>query len=783
MGSKSSSGIKGYRYYMGLHMGLCRGPVDSLVEIRVGGRVAWKGEVAESEFNINNPGLFGGQEREGGIQGLFRFMPGYSVQVAPNYVKGAISGQQNGAAGTVTIPPGTRPDIAALIQAWATGATGGGGTITYSDFRGVASCYYSGLIACNNPYPKPWAFRVRRVEQGWDADVPWQRSLATVWLANGQIKAMNPVHVLYEALTNRAWARGVPRVALDEFSFAECARQTLSEGLGICIAWRRQESIDEFIQRIVDYMGASLFPDPRSGLLTLRLIRGDYDPTTIPVFSYDNGLLSVERAEIPDRTQATNEVVVEWFDPLLKQKREARAQNLGGIRQQGAIYSTKKSYLGAPTLEIAQRLAERDLRAESSALRPYRIKTDRRGWRAYGGAVFRIFDPERGINDIVRIARIRQSPVTKGEVEIEAVTDVFTMPNFTPMGSQDSAWVAPVTDATVPPVRVVKEASYRDLRRVLTTDQIAAVGQGQSVVITAVGKPSYLATSYRVAGAAGGETAYTLSPDLYPFCAVAKVLVAAGPYDTLISAVFETEPDVFPGMAAMVNGEEIIRLDGYNTATNRLQIARGCVDTVPAPIPVDARITFFDSRIGSDDRTYAIGETVLTRVLTRTASSELPLASAPTDTLTIAGRWNRPYAPGNVRVNGTRYLDADAVLTSEDIVFTWTHRDRLAQDDQVVEHAAGNIGPEAGVQYTVRILNVTSGASIRDVFNIEGTAWTYTLAMLAADGSPASIRVVLEAVNNGVSPPRVSWRRHDWVISRLASGAGYGRLYGASYGG
>jgi len=40
MGSKKSVTI-GYRYYLALHMGFCRGPVDELVQINVGGKEAF----------------------------------------------------------------------------------------------------------------------------------------------------------------------------------------------------------------------------------------------------------------------------------------------------------------------------------------------------------------------------------------------------------------------------------------------------------------------------------------------------------------------------------------------------------------------------------------------------------------------------------------------------------------------------------------------------------------------------------------------------------------------
>ncbi|AGF89243.1 hypothetical protein SP019_00250, partial [Salmonella phage FSL SP-019] len=45
MGSKAKKITVGYKYYMGLFMGLFRGPVNEIVEIRVGDRTAWTGSI------------------------------------------------------------------------------------------------------------------------------------------------------------------------------------------------------------------------------------------------------------------------------------------------------------------------------------------------------------------------------------------------------------------------------------------------------------------------------------------------------------------------------------------------------------------------------------------------------------------------------------------------------------------------------------------------------------------------------------------------------------------
>ena len=67
-GGDSCSTI-GYRYYAGLHLIFCHA-IDKLINIGVGDKIAWSGEVtANQTLQINQPQLFGGDDREGGIVG------------------------------------------------------------------------------------------------------------------------------------------------------------------------------------------------------------------------------------------------------------------------------------------------------------------------------------------------------------------------------------------------------------------------------------------------------------------------------------------------------------------------------------------------------------------------------------------------------------------------------------------------------------------------------------------------------------------------------------------
>jgi hypothetical protein len=151
--SKGGGGTTGFRYLMSLLFGMGRGPINELVEIEVGDKKAWQGNLSDDTVqSINKPNLFGGDEKEGGIVGKFRLFPGRFDQVLPGAAPGL---------------PSVKDSIGGLV----------------SEFRNMTMLWFDGEISAMNPYPKEWKFRLRRYDAGWYNDEPWYPSSpASSWL-------------------------------------------------------------------------------------------------------------------------------------------------------------------------------------------------------------------------------------------------------------------------------------------------------------------------------------------------------------------------------------------------------------------------------------------------------------------------------------------------------------------------------------------------------------------------------------------------------------------------
>lgn len=726
----------GYRYFMSVHMGLSRGPIDELKEIRVGDQKAWPLDAQPTQtddnytpgFQINAPELFGGDKKEGGIKGTAALMMGKPTQDPPSWIRTLMGGRVPG-------------------------------------FRGVATLFYDGLICSLNPYPKAWKMRMSRVTKGWDGAV-WQPGLAAIPMAAGAINAMNPAHILYECATNRQWGRGLPRAMLDEAEWAKSAQTLFDEGFGMCLTWKRQDSLQAFAQSVVDHIGAALFIDRRTGLLKLSLIRGDYDVETIPFFDYRNGLLEISDADTATRDNAVNEVIVNWHDPIENKDRQVRVHNLASIQSLGAINSQTTDYAGIPTLDLATRVAQRDLKVVASALKRFKLKLDRRAWYLSPGMVIRVNAPDRAVNNLIlRIGKFTENSITDGALEVEAVIDVFGLPLTTFVSEEEPQWTPPDTSAQIVSDRLVRESTYRDFVQRLDAPNLDLLTDTQSAITTVASKPSSLSLSYTPSTKTGSEP--YVDRGAATFCPMVILSANAGMYDTTLFFSGGTDLGLIEVGGAIQVGSEILRLDDIEVdgsgIAGTLTVGRGSADTLPTAHLSGAKAYFTDEGTGSDFREYASGETVSVKLRTNTSSAILATDLAPIDTVALVARQAKPYAPADLKVNAAPYGTVSSASGAADVVLTWAHRDRLSQLDQLIAHTEASVGPEVGVTYEIKVFNSNVATSpVRTVSGVTGTSWTYTVAMQTADGLSGNFTFELDAARSGIR----SFQKYRFSINR-----------------
>ena len=133
----------GYRYYLGMHMVLCHGPIDYIHKIIVGEKTAWWGLSSGGQIQIRAGSLFGGDEKEGGISGTVDIEMGNPDQPKNSYLMSVLG---------------------SIIPA----------------YRGVVGVVVRKAYLGTSPYLKPWAFLATRIYKTSDGADQWYPEKAAI---------------------------------------------------------------------------------------------------------------------------------------------------------------------------------------------------------------------------------------------------------------------------------------------------------------------------------------------------------------------------------------------------------------------------------------------------------------------------------------------------------------------------------------------------------------------------------------------------------------------------
>lgn len=214
----------------------------------------------------------------------------------------------------------------------------------------------------------------------------------------------------------------------------------------------------------------------------------------------------------------------------------------------------------------------------------------------------------------------------------------------------------------------------------------------------------------------------------------AKLAAAINPLAANISMLSYSAPGGLQpaiGMGVMID-DEIMRVTSVSMP--QIGVARGCADTVPASHAFGTKVWFFTQAAGTDGVEYMATETIGVKLLMRSNAGTMGVENSPPNALTFNRRFARPYPPGNLKVNGLSPFNGVQVLDEDtlEFVITWAHRDRITQGDQLIGHEVGDIGPEPGTTYVLRVYN-DAGTLMRTVDNISGTTVTYSVVQAMDD--------------------------------------------------
>jgi hypothetical protein len=278
----------GYKYFLTVHVGICHGAIgtsgslgqidESTFQVAFDERIPFQSLATSGtehsnarmrgfgqtvtisdatrfekyQCTVNAPGMFGGDEKEGGISGVIDVYTGGLWNSANDQLE-TLLGQ----------------DLPA--------------------YRGISHAVLRGMYVGTSAYIKPISFMVTRCaspKRFIDGD--------TTIDANADIQGdANPAYMLLEILTDNIWGLGIPVGLIDKQSFYDVAETLKDEGLGLSMMLDNPAEARGVISDILRHIDGVIYTDPSTGLITITLAREDYDPDTLPVFDQSN-LRSVE---------------------------------------------------------------------------------------------------------------------------------------------------------------------------------------------------------------------------------------------------------------------------------------------------------------------------------------------------------------------------------------------------------------------------------------------------------------------------------------------------------
>lgn len=538
---------------------------------------------------------------------------------------------------------------------------------------------------------------------------------------NGDIGArpdMNPAHILYECQTNTDWGAGASPLSIDTQSYLAAAETLFNERFGLSMRWMQQSTIGSFEQEVLDHINATKFIDPSTGLWTLKLIRGDYDPATLDTLDPSN-CEATNRQRI-SLSETVNEVIVEWTNPATEETETISAQDGANLSQQGGVVvSRTRPYYGVRNARLATELAFRDLRAESFPIFTVDIKTDRRFSNLRPGSVVKFSWPEDGIVDMVlRVKSVDYGKPGKSEIRLTCAEDVYGLGTGAFAEPMKSLWqdetvpVQPLAQAAVltAPLPLLLRSGFaasdlsdNDFPRVINM----VFGNGPQVEYFSIAGP--------VVQANGSVREQNIARLNVTPSSVLQAALQAEPYSTLPGAFVRSiaaREDMQPGDILMLGlsdtVSEFLILDQYNEGADLWLVCRGIYDTVPAYWEAGSSIWYIGTALYSlDPAEQVAGDEGYYKLLPKMPSGSLLLKDAeavpfiPTD---------RPYAPSRVAGVKPATLASNEVLLHPTSIINgsgtstistgWTASiGVVASSSALAISTGGTLGPFVGARY------------------------------------------------------------------------------------
>lgn len=567
----------------------------------------------------------------------------------------------------------------------------------------------------------------------------------------------NPAHMIRELTINADFGAGAPTATLDDAAFIYAAQTFFDEGLGLSTVWSRQTSVEEFIREILDHCNAVYYQDPRTGLIRLVPIRGDYTVGTLQEINNRNAeLISHDDKALVGDT--VNEIVVNFTYHETEENESVSIQDAANVELQGKVVTEERSYPMVRTFELAQQLCRREIRTAAYPLKSFRFLLNAEFWDARPADVFKLTwqfpDKDDGtpgdtITDMaVRVIDPRSAFHDDGRVEVFLTQDIFALEvgDFTTVAKPDTT--TPGQDPTeLEYIRTFSLNAYFLQNFVAAAGDLTEPEAMLGFVLATTNDDAYEVTVVaRETTDALGNTVSTETATLPTTARGTFDAALAQEAQTTIAGGVTTDTN---GVAITVGGFLLIgdteateELVAVSAVTPDLVLERGILDTVPREWPAGTPFYVLNENIDIvDNEEYTAPDTITYRFLPRTQRGRLDLADASDQNLALTDRAYQPYRPANIAVEGIAFGSVAAEgLTN--LTVDWANRNRLTEDSVLDLWGDGDVTPEASQTVTIQALDINK-VFIDETTGLTGTTHEFPVSKWAG-AEEGYIRILAE---------------------------------------
>jgi hypothetical protein len=774
---------------MSMDFGLCWGPVDQLVQVYFKEKEGFDGEdsiIGSGSIHVNKPDLFGGYEREGGIVGEVAFRNGGSLQLIPAGLAERMGVDRNNA-------PGYR-DIACLAYHGDENSDRAGGS-----------------VSCNNPSVPPIWSRLRRSSKtlGVNTNV--------IYSGGGSDKGTrmnaNPAAFLHELIVDDHWGMSGDNADLNIPSFTSAAQTLFDEGFGISLIWAKQSSIESMAQEVLDHINGMLYFHPYTGKATLKLIRNDYDPNTLPQYGPDQCDLTSFKRKLFSET--INEVVVTWTQPDSEEEATITYQDPGNIGMQGDVVSVNRNYYMIRDEALASMVCKRDLQSESAPLASVSFKVDRTQWNSMPGDCIKFKWPDYNIDNVIlRVLDIDWGTVDNSQITVNAVEDIFSfqLAEFAIPGGP--VWTDPGQDPNggdyfemivkffAAPLSLIQQ-DFGSAGAPYLIDE----NYPQILIAAAVTpKPAtYDANGNIINGQPDLQSFFMWEPGVDTTGAAEwqslgeKQITGKG--KLLTPVVPEVRTTITIGNRIGGDGPEVGRYaiigDGdeftdewvlfeTNHGGGTWTVRRGVLDTTPKRWSANTSLYFISLNFDAYDTTGALAEHIENyKLQPRTSKGIRSLEGTQVVGTIRPDRPYRPYRPANCKIENVMFGTRDDSQIPEEThepraIWTysvsWSRRNRFLEENVVLPWDGGDVMPEDGQTTSILVMSGPDGTGkiISRIDDLTGTSTTFDIIVETGTLTGMSLKFI--SVRNGLE----SLQGHAINLALYIKGFGsdWGYLYG-----